>query len=111
MIRRTERAGLSLFGGPTWFRFKQAVVENVDVVQSYPYDTIDARLVTGSLDSSVVGAHIGVDGSWFFSRHVGVGGLIRYAVGQKKDVRIREGQPFDVDLGGAQGGGGVRIRF
>jgi hypothetical protein len=111
MILRGGRFGLSVFGGPTWFQFTQGVVENVDVIQSYPYDTIDATLATGEIDGSVFGFHAGVDASWFFSRYVGVGGVIRYAAGEKKGLRIGEGQPFDLDLGGAQGGGGIRIRF
>ena len=111
MARRSERFGLSVFAGPSWFQFKQAVVESVDVIQSYPYDTIDARLVTGDIDGSAVGFHVGADTSWFFSRHIGVGGVIRYASGRKQNVRIAEGVPFNLDLGGAQGGGGLRLRF
>jgi hypothetical protein len=106
-----DRFGVSLFGGPTFFDYNQGVIENVEVVENYPYDTIDARVVTGRVKGSTVGFHVGVDGTWFFSRHVGVGAVFRYAAAQQQNVRIGESEPFDIDLGGAQGGGGIRIRF
>ena len=106
-----DRFGLSVFGGPTWFIYKQGVIANVEPIENYPYDTIDARVVTSDIHGTATGFHAGFDGAWFFSRHVGVGGVIRYASGRQKDVRIGEGEPFAVDLGGAQGGGGIRIRF
>jgi hypothetical protein len=108
---QTPRFGVSLFGGPTWFNFTQAVVDRVEVIQSYPYDTIDARLTTGTVKGSALGFHAGADVGWFFSRYLGVGGLIRFTNGSKKSVRIADGNPFDLELGGFQGGGGVRLRF
>lgn len=108
---RSDGVNLTVFAGPSAFSFKQAVVDSVDVIQSYPYDTIDARLVTGSIDGSVVGFHGGADVGWFFSRHVGVGALLRYTAAKKKDVRIGDGEPFDLEVGGFQGGGGLRLRF
>lgn len=110
-IVKDPRFSASLFGGPSLFNFKQAVVDRVEVIQSYPYDTIDARLVTGSLKGSAIGFHAGVDLGWFFSRYVGVGGLVRFTRATRKDTRIGEGEPFDLDLGGAQGGAGIRLRF
>ena len=105
------RLQVSVFGGPTLFNYKQTVVDDIEVIQSYPYDTIDARLVTGEIDGSAVGFHAGVDVGWFFSRHIGVGGVLRFASAKKKGVRIGEGNPFDLEVGGAQGGGGIRLRF
>jgi hypothetical protein len=110
-IVRDSRFNLSLFGGPSLFNYDQAVVDDVEVIQSYPYDTIDARLVTGSVDGSAVGFHAGVDLGWFFTRHFGVGGVLRFTSATKKGVRIGDGEPFDLDMGGAQGGGGIRLRF
>lgn len=108
---RTPRFNVSVSGGPTLFNFEQAVVDEVEVIQSYPYDTIEARLVTGRVDGSAVGFHAGVDLGWFFARHVGVGGLLRFTSATKKGMRIGEGDPFDLDIGGVQGGGGIRLRF
>jgi hypothetical protein len=40
-----------------------------------------------------------------------VGALIRFTQAKEKDVSIGSGDPFELELGGFQGGGGVRIRF
>lgn len=109
MVQR-PRFMVSVFGGPSFFNYEQAVVNEVDVIQSYPYDSIDAHLVTGTLDGTVVGFHAGGDVSWFFSRYVGVGGLIRFT-SATDDVHIAGGQPFNLELGGLQGGVGIRLRF
>lgn len=110
-VLNQSNLGITVFGGPTFFSFEQPVIENVDVIQSFPYDTIDARLVTGTVDGSTVGFHAGADVGWFFSEHFGVGGLFRFTKGTKKDMRIGDGEPFDLELGGFQGGGGIRLRF
>lgn len=102
---------LTVFGGPSVFNFDHAVVDSVDVEETYPYDTIDAQVVTGSIDGSTVGYHAGFDVGWFFARNVGVGGLLRYASATKNDVSIGDGEPFDLELGGLQAGVGVRLRF
>jgi hypothetical protein len=110
-VLERDRLAVSVFGGPTWFIYRQGVIGNIEPIENYPYDTIDARVVTSNIYGTAAGFHTGVDASWFFSRHVGVGGVIRYAAGRQQDVSIGAGAPFDVDLGGAQGGGGIRIRF
>lgn len=106
-----DRLGVSLFGGPSFLSFNQGVIENIEVIENYPYDTIDARVVTGSLVGTSAGFHVGLDGSWFFNRHVGIGGVVRYAAARPDDVRIGESQPVTLDLGGVQGSGGIRLRF
>jgi hypothetical protein len=105
-----RRLNLTAFGGPSFFSYKQAVVEEVNVIQSYPFDTVDAQLTTGSIDGSQWGFHVAVDVGWFFTRNVGVGGLLRFTQATK-NTQIGDGEPFDLEIGGFQGGGGVRLRF
>lgn len=108
---RDRRFTASVFGGPSLFNFKQTVIDRVDSIESYPYDTIDARLIIGTMKGSAIGFHAGADLGWFFSRYVGVGGVVRFTKGTKNDARIGSGEPFDLALGGAQGGAGLRLRF
>ena len=105
-----SRFAIALFGGPTFFSFKQGVVNDVNVNEAYPYDSIDASLVKGRINGSTIGFHAGGDVTWYFTRNIGVGALARVTTG-KKNTRIGEGEPFDLKLGGVQGGGGVRLRF
>lgn len=100
-----------VFGGPTFVRFEQGVVENFDLIENYPYDSItDVRLTTGTISDSAMGFHVGVDVAWFLSPHVGVGGVVRLIQSSKR-LSIGEGDPFDLSLGGVQFGAGVRFRF
>ena len=110
-VIQAPRLNVSLFGGPTIFNFKQGVISDVELIENYPFDTIDARLVTGTVDGTAFGFHAGADVGWFFTRHVGVGAVARFTNATKKGVRIGEGNPFDVEVGGVQGGGGIRLRF
>jgi hypothetical protein len=111
VLPNDPRWSLNVFGGPSFFSFKQDVVESVHLIQTYPYDTIDATLQTGDIDGSAIGFNVGANFGWFFSRHFGVGALIRFTQAKEKDVSIGSGDPFELELGGFQGGGGVRIRF
>lgn len=63
------------------------------------------------------GYHAGVDGSYFFSKHVGVGGLLRYS---RATVDLENPLQSSVDdrtakdpfkAGGLRATGGIRVRF
>lgn len=101
---------LTLFGGPTYFSFKQSVVTDVNVKETYPYDSIDATLTQGQIKGSTIGFHAGGDLTWYFTRNIGVGALVRFTRATEK-TKIVDGEPFDLTLGGVQGGGGLRLRF
>lgn len=110
-VLQRDRFTLNLLAGPSYFLFDQSVVEGVDLNEVYPYDTIDARLETGSVDGNALGFHAAVDGAWFFTRSVGVGAAVRFTNATKSGFRIGDGTPFDLKLGGVQSGVGIRLRF
>jgi hypothetical protein len=110
-IVNAPRLVLSIFGGPSFFSFEQGVVDDIAVIETYPYDSIDARLTTGTIDGSALGYHAGADLGFFFTRNIGVGGVLRFTNATKNDVRIGNGEPFDLEIGGIQAGGGLRLRF
>jgi hypothetical protein len=54
---------------------------------------------------------VGADVSWFYTQGLGIGVVGRYSRGT---VEVRDpltGADADLDVGGFQVGGGVRIRF
>jgi hypothetical protein len=55
------------------------------------------------------GYNVGVDVSYYFAEHAGVGGLIRYAPAVL-DLPT-PGGTVEIEAGGLQAGGGVRFRF
>ena len=95
-----------IFGGPSFFSVKQTVVTDIRYSESYPFDsaTFTSAVVSEEKESKV-GFNVGADVSFYFSKYFGVGGIFRFA---------RASVPFsvgDLDVGGAEVGGGVRIRI
>ena len=94
----------------------ERMVSNIDGTQEYgvftsmniiTIETYDAETVTGS----GWGYHVGGDVAYFFSRHVGLGGVLRFNGGS---VTVRE--PLSeisvkLKMGGPMFGAGVRFRF
>lgn len=94
-----------VFGGPSFFSVRQTVVTDIRYDQSYPYDaaTFTSAVVREEKESKV-GFNVGADVGFYFSKYIGVGGIVRFS---------RATIPFslgDLDVGGAMVGGGVRIR-
>jgi hypothetical protein len=110
-IRPTARLGVTIAGGPSFFRAKQDFVDNVSYTDTYPYD---APAFTAASSARVrgngTGFNVGADVGMRFSTHAGVGGLVRYS-----HARIPFGLPggttVTADAGGLQVAGGVRVYF
>jgi hypothetical protein len=106
-----RRAQVAVFGGPSYFRVRQALVTDVGTSSTYPYDTatfVDATTVATS--KSRVGFHGGLDITARVWRHVGVGAIVRYSratlqfpAGSDEEVMVR--------AGGLQVGGGIRLAY
>jgi len=103
-----EAVEIALFGGPTFFRVSQEFLTGVDFTQEYPYDTVMLGLSTAQKhEGSAIGFHAGVDIAFYFSRFVGVGGLIRFS---RAGVDLADrGNP--VTAGGVHTAAGLRLRF
>jgi hypothetical protein len=99
---------IAIFGGPTFFNAKQTIITdftyNNDV---YPFDNPPTFAAgVGSEESkSVVGFNIGADVCYYFTKTIGVGGIIRFSRGTLAS------SIGNLDLGGPQFSGGVRIRI
>ena len=103
-----EAVEIALFGGPTFFRASQELLTAVDFSQEYPYDTATLGLATTrEYDGSTVGFNVGADIAVYFSKWVGVGGLIRFS---RADLDLSDGSTT-VTVGGLHTAGGLRLRF
>jgi hypothetical protein len=100
-----------LAAGPSWTTVEHEVVNNLTVVESYPYDAAAfGGAVTKLSNASAVGFNAGIDVTWMFTRSAGVGGLIRYT---RADVDLDAGdrRTLAMKAGGVQGGIGIRLAF
>jgi hypothetical protein len=97
-------------GGPSLLDIRQSIATGVNFTEEYPYDTatfvgVDSRRISGT----ATGFNVGADVRWMFTRHLGVGGLVRFTRA-KVDLEI-DNRTVQVDAGGAQVGAGVRLAF
>jgi hypothetical protein len=102
-----------LFAGPSIFSVTQTVMQSQGLTVSsggYPYDTVTATAATSNGSKTAIGFGVGADISYYFSKTVGVGGMIRFARATA-DIAISGQPPAEVVAGGFQVGGGIRIRF
>ena len=102
---------VTVMAGPSILNVTQALVTDVNYTEEYPYDTatfvgVDSRRVKGS----ATGFNVGADVRWMFSRHIGVGGVVRYT-GATVDLDPIDNRTVSVDAGGTQVGVGVRLAF
>ena len=106
-----ERLSLAVFAGPSFFNVKQGIVQKLQYSQGYPYDTATFSGVdTDTPSESTIGFNAGADVGYFFARHVGIGGVIRFSRASVDFTSI-DGETFAVDAGGVQAGAGLRLRF
>jgi hypothetical protein len=111
MMPVSERLQVSLFGGPTYFRVNQDVVSNVETNETFPYDEAQFAGATASREhASHIGFNAGTDVSLFFTRRLGVGGLVRYSQGTVQ-LPTPGGSAASLKVGGLQAGAGVRVKF
>jgi len=95
-----------VFGGPSFFTVKQSVVTGISYDEDYPYDEATfAGADVETEEEQKTGFNVGADVGYYFTKNVGVGGIIRFS---QTKVTFSVG---DVDAGGAMVGGGLRLRF
>jgi hypothetical protein len=101
-----------VFGGPSYFTVRQGIVNDFEITEAYPYDTVTfSRGVSSTADESKVGFNVGADVGYFFTRQIGVGGGVQWA-GTTVEVPASGGTgTLDLKAGGLQAGLGLRVRF
>jgi hypothetical protein len=86
--------------------------------QFLPFDPLNEVEITGTVieripydEATGWGFHVGADVSWFYTPALGVGVVGRYSRGTVAARDPLSGLDTDLDVGGFQVGGGVRVRF
>jgi hypothetical protein len=103
-----------VFGGPSIFTTEQLFVTSLNLSlekEVFPFDELAfPGAQTETLRENVLGYNAGVDMTWRFVRHVGVGLLVRYSKGKKAFEPT--GMPaVEVEVGGLHAGAGLRLAF
>jgi hypothetical protein len=106
-----------LFAGPSIIATDQLVVNSLTLSldkEVFPFDELAFPPVESeTLRENVLGYNAGVDMTWRFAGKFGVGLLVRYSEGKKEFTPTRPtgAAPVDLQVGGLQAGGGVRLIF
>jgi hypothetical protein len=100
----TERMDIMVFAGPVRAGVEHEVVSAATVTEggSGPEVTLDRQVI----HKGFWGVQVGVDLRYMFTRNIGAGGFLRFS-GASGDVT----EGVNLDLGGFQGGAGVRFKF
>ena len=102
---------VAVFGGPTFFNVGQDLVTTVGFSHSFPFNEASFTTATTARQSdSAVGYNVGADVAYFFSPHIGVGGLARFSRGTV-DLPSEDNGLASATAGGFHAGGGLRLRF
>jgi len=111
VVSAGRKTQIAIFGGPSVFQVTQGLVTDVTVSSVYPYDT--ATFVSGTTveqSKTRLGFNAGVDVTFGLSKHVGVGGIVRYSRASLQ-FPVASGPEVTVRAGGLQVGGGLRVGF
>ena len=110
LVALARRVDMFVFGGPAYINVRQDMATRIQFNESYPYDTATFTGVgTASVSGGGVGATGGIDVSYLVTKHVGVGGDVRYS---SASATLKPStQPADVRLGGLHAAFGVRVLF
>ena len=80
LVALARRIDMFVFGGPAYISVRQDMATGIQFNESYPYDTATFTGVeTASVSGGGVGATGGIDVSYLVTKHVGVGGGVRYS--------------------------------
>lgn len=108
----TVEFSMALFGGPTFFRVKDVLIESVTPAETGDLSNVNLLFGTSSQSRSTVGFNVGVDSSYMLMRNVGVGAMLRYTRGSVDLLNpAGSGGEISIDTGGLEIGAGLRFRF
>ena len=111
-VQATRRIDIALTAGPSFFRVKQAFVDDVAYGDVYPFEipTFTAALST-TVSSHKSGFNVGADLGMRLSPKVGVGALVRFARAQMTFALPNRATSVRSSAGGVQLAGGLRFHF
>ncbi|MEO7272253.1 MAG: hypothetical protein ABIX28_09660 [Vicinamibacterales bacterium] len=106
-----RRLEVAVFGGPSIINVSRQLVKDVEFTEAYPYDTAEFSLATVEQASKTgIGVHGGASVSYFVTRQIGVGGLLRYSRASL-DLPTPSSGSVSLDAGGLQAAATVTVRL
>ena len=107
----TDKVDFTFSGGPSLFAVKQGLLRSVVFSETPPFTSVTIDSVDSvEIKDSGWGFNLGADMIYAVTPSIGVGALLRYTRGTI-EFNLSETQTAEVNAGGFQIGGGVRLKF
>ncbi|MCX6539063.1 MAG: hypothetical protein NT151_09040 [Acidobacteria bacterium] len=111
LLRPAGALDVMLFAGPAYFTTRQDMATLPRYTESYPFDSATLTGVESrTVNKTGVGFTAGLDLSYLFNTHMGLGSLVRFSRATAT-FSAAAGSESSVRLGGIQASAGLRIRF
>jgi hypothetical protein len=113
-VSASEAWTARIFGGPSFYKINE---ENDFLGPHLEFEDGFGDVRVFPIEESAVGFHLGGDVAYFFTRHVGIGGVVSVGRGRVAVVnQFEPGRPptlqkVELDAGHVLFGGGLRFRF
>lgn len=107
----TSHLDVSIFLGPSFFHVTQEQLSGINLAEGgFPYNQVTVTgVTTDKHDDTAIGYNVGVDGTWLFTRRLGIGAFVRYT---HATAEFKSGDSTSsLAVGGPQAGIGLHIRF
>ena len=109
LVRSSRRFDITVTGGPSIFSVAQNLVTDVTYTEEYPFDVAAfASAASTRVTRTVSGFNAGADATWRLSPRFGVGALVRYTRASTT-LAVSQENSTNLDVGGIQVGGGLRL--
>jgi hypothetical protein len=105
---------VKLFGGPSYFHVNQGMVGDIGYHQSVfgPINVVNITTYQPiTVTADALGFNGGADVAYFFSRHVGVGGVFKASRASVGITEPLSGAPTNLKAGTVSIGAGLRLKF
>lgn len=111
VLRPARKFDVMLLAGPAYFTTRQDMATLPTYTETYPFDSATFTGVEfRSVRKTALGFTAGLDLSYLFNKHMGLGGLVRFSRATAT-FSAAAGSSSSVTLGGIQASAGLRIRF
>ena len=102
---------VSAWGGVSRYKVETELLTGIEYSQSYPYDSVSITATpTIAVRNTPTGFNVGAGLDYRIARHFGVGAQIRYGSAKAK-FNPSGTSTVEIEAGGLQAGGGVRLYF
>lgn len=111
LMTSAGKLDVSVWGGVSVYKVETTLLDAVQYSHSYPYDSVTITATpTSAVRDTPKGFNVGAGFDYRLARHFGLGAQLRYGSAKAKFAPGGSTQ-VEIEAGGVQAGGGLRLYF